>query len=120
MTFPTTLIQIEAHPVECHRVQFDDIDEVTGRPLVSRPYGTREEALTAWASAGAIEADLITTDARIDAIRSLLHRLENAFAKFGSDGVTYVLAEHDFVRAQSRFDAAGLDLEVSISEADLR
>lgn len=121
MPFPITLIQIEAREVECHRVQFDHTDEATGRPIVSTPYGTREEALEVWSSRGATEADLITTDARIDAIRSLLHELEAAFAKSGAPGVTYALAEHDFRRAQSRLDGAGLDLEfVTAGPADPR
>lgn len=111
MTFPVTLIQIEAHPIECHRVLFDDTDETTGRPIVSTLYRTREEALEAWASSGATEKDLITTDARIDALRSLLHELEAAFAESGAAGVTYALAERDFLRARSRLDGAGLDLE---------
>lgn len=111
MPFPVTVIQIEAHPVECHRVMFNDRDEDTGRRIRSIPYPTRAAALEAWGPHGATEADIVTDDARVDALRDLLHELEAACERDGSAGVSAALAEHDRQRAQSRLDAAGLELQ---------
>lgn len=107
MPFPVTLIQLEAHPVECHRVMFNDRDERTGRRIRSIPYPTRAAALEAWGPHGATDADIVTDDARVDALRDLLHELEAAFERDGSAGVSAALAERDFHFAQSRIDAAG-------------
>ncbi|WP_053384821.1 hypothetical protein [Leucobacter celer] len=117
MPFPDTLIQIEAHPVECHRVIFNDTDENTGRRITSVPYATRADALEAWGAQGATEGDLVTTDARIDAIRSLLHELEDAFERDGTAGVTMALALREFFQAQGRLDLAGIELEALEGEA---
>ena len=115
MSLPITQIQFEARPTECHRVQFRGIDEHTGRPVTSTQYATREAALEAWAPAGATEADLVTTDARIDAIRAILLELEAAFAESGSPGVTFALARRDFARAESSLHGASIDLAESAS-----
>ena len=117
MPFPVTLIQIEAHPVECHRVLFNDTDESTGRRITSVPYPTRAAALEAWGPHGATDADIETVDARIDAIRQLLHELQAAFEQDGSAGVTMALAQRDLYRAQSRLDLAAIELEALEGEA---
>lgn len=111
MAIPTSLIQIEAHPVECHRVMSNDTDERTGRRVKSVPYGSRAEALEAWASRGVTEADIDTTDARIDSLRELLTELEVAFAGAGSEGVTLALAEREYSQALSRLQGVSIALE---------
>ncbi|MEV8339447.1 hypothetical protein [Leucobacter sp. NPDC077196] len=113
MPFPTTVIQIEAHPVECHRVLFNDYDELTGRRITSTQYASRADALEAWSWRGITESDIIVTDARIDAIRSLLNRLDAASADSGSEGVTFALASHDHDRARSQLDSASIELSHS-------
>ena len=74
MPFPTTVIQIEAHPVECHRVLFNEHDELTGRRITSAQYASRADALEAWSWRGITESDIVVTDARIDAIRRKIDR----------------------------------------------
>ena len=111
MTFPITVIQIEAHPVEIHKVLFADIDEDTGRQVSSSGYRTREEALITWRDAGVTERDIITTDVRIDVLRDILFDLERAFAEHGSRGVTLALSRRNLEQAQSRFKHAASEFD---------
>ncbi|GAA1621910.1 hypothetical protein [Leucobacter chromiireducens] len=111
MTFPITVIQLEARPVETHTVLFPDVDEDTGRQLRSISYGTPEGALSAWRDAGVTAQDIVTTDARIRALRNILFDLEHAFAEHGSIGVTLALARRDRDRAQARFNHAANEFD---------
>lgn len=97
--FTTTVIQIEARATTGYRAVFDEIDEDTGRPVVSSWYESHDEVVQKWAPRGFVSIE--KKDGRVIALESLLHECQKAYEHNGSLGVTSTLREHEFKRAQA-------------------
>lgn len=112
--FTTTVIQIEARPTTGYRAVFDEIDDDTGRPVVSSWYGSHDEVVRTWAPHGFVSIQ--QKDGRVIELESLLHACQKAYEHNGSLGVTSTLSEHEFKRTQVAANNAAADLDAHVDE----